>query len=737
MINTIVTNRTPLVIAYVLFAAISISFPIPPAWSQGDLTPLDDPVTALQEKSPRSEADSDRLYAYSKFSEARLLFQRGELHAALDRYERSFRYDSTSSKTLNEVVRLSFALNRISEAARYAVLKPNVDLDPLLFHRLAVELTEQGKVEDALKLYDRSLELRGEQLDADLVLLHFELGRLRFIESDFEKAADSFDVVRDALENPQKYQLPNQMLNALLKQPEVTWSLMAESFLEAGRVDDALELFKRSDKDNKRPALFAFHQARIEAQKGEKEKAIQTLQAYFDAKLSVAALEPYEFLEELMIVDEEDEQQKQSFTKRLTELHEADKNNTPLSYFLASHLKDSGEPENAIKIYEQIIAQSPSAQTLRDSIDIYLELKQDEKLLKSVGRFVSSRNSLESLDSVLDAVKKDEALLGRMTSLGRDKLKDAPGVSLALALLSTEAKKFDDAEEFFEATVTKARAAGGQQSEVETLMTWGLEFFMADQYQKATSIFQSAIDKTDNESAKSLQYYYLASALAMDKQYDQALAASERAIELNKKDPRLGTRTAWIHYAAEHYDEAEKAYREFLSQYGENYRTVEARESVRDARLMLSNVLVVKEQFPEAEEALERVLDEFPEDIGAMNDLGYLWADQGKKLGRSLEMIKRAVEAEPENEAYRDSLGWAYYRMEKYDQAITELRKAADIEKPDPVILDHLGDALKAAGKADEAKTQWQRAIDGFRESEDDEKQIETEKKIKAIESEN
>ena len=60
------------------------------------------------------------------------------------------------------------------------------------------------------------------------------------------------------------------------------------------------------------------------------------------------------------------------------------------------------------------------------------------------------------------------------------------------------------------------------------------------------------------------------------------------------------------------------------------------------------------------------MLDEFPDDAGAMNDLGYLWADQDKNLQRARRMIRKAVDAEPDNAAYRDSLGWVLFRLGRY-----------------------------------------------------------------------
>jgi tetratricopeptide (TPR) repeat protein len=132
--------------------------------------------------------------------------------------------------------------------------------------------------------------------------------------------------------------------------------------------------------------------------------------------------------------------------------------------------------------------------------------------------------------------------------------------------------------------------------------------------------------------------------------------------------------------------------------------------------LALSNIRVMQKRQPEAEELLEQVLDEYPENISALNDLGYLWAEQGKHLERSLAMIQQAVADSPNNAAYRDSLGWAYYMLGRYPEAVEQLKLAISKEEKDPdgVMLDHLGDAQLKAGQADAAVESWQRAVAAF-----------------------
>ena len=124
------------------------------------------------------------------------------------------------------------------------------------------------------------------------------------------------------------------------------------------------------------------------------------------------------------------------------------------------------------------------------------------------------------------------------------------------------------------------------------------------------------------------------------------------------------------------------------------------------------------------------MLDEFPNDESAMNDLGYLWADANKNLGRARRMIQAAVNAEPGNMAYRDSLGWVLFRQGKYAEAVAELEKAAADKNPDGAVLDHLGDAYQKAGRRDKAVEAWGRAAAALRKEKETEKAKIVERKI-------
>jgi tetratricopeptide (TPR) repeat protein len=96
----------------------------------------------------------------------------------------------------------------------------------------------------------------------------------------------------------------------------------------------------------------------------------------------------------------------------------------------------------------------------------------------------------------------------------------------------------------------------------------------------------------------------------------------------------------------------------------------------------------------------------------ACNYLGYMWADHNMNLDEAETMIKRALEMEPNNASYLDSLGWVEFRKGKFDQALSHLLGAAKTaDHDDPVIFEHIGDAYFKLNRISEALESWQKAL--------------------------
>jgi tetratricopeptide (TPR) repeat protein len=96
----------------------------------------------------------------------------------------------------------------------------------------------------------------------------------------------------------------------------------------------------------------------------------------------------------------------------------------------------------------------------------------------------------------------------------------------------------------------------------------------------------------------------------------------------------------------------------------------------------------------------------------AYNYIGYMWVDRDMNLDEAGDMIRKALDAEPDNGAFLDSLGWLHFKKGNYEQALKDLLRASEnLKKEDPVVFDHLGDTYHKLGKTAEALNFWQRSL--------------------------
>ena len=96
----------------------------------------------------------------------------------------------------------------------------------------------------------------------------------------------------------------------------------------------------------------------------------------------------------------------------------------------------------------------------------------------------------------------------------------------------------------------------------------------------------------------------------------------------------------------------------------------------------------------------------------AYNYLGYMWADHNMHLDEAKEMIERALQIEPNNGSYLDSLGWVEFRQGKFDQALADLLRAVkNLDREDPIVFEHIGDTYLKLQRVSEALESWQKAF--------------------------
>lgn len=688
-------------------AATSGAEPLQVAGSQ----PLvfEDPLEPLRPQRLRSEAEAERTEALGLFTAARVLEQRQDYAGALKLYQRALRFDPQSLAILRAIVPLAFNLDRHAEAVRYALIFVERDAsDPVLLRRLGLYLTETGELERAIALYEKAAKLQAkDQPSATAVLLAAEMGRLYYLNRNYVLAARQFERVERALANPKDFALDDTLRKAIVGEADLTYQLFGETFLEAGEFDRAAAAFHRAHAHKPDPAGLAYHLARLDARRKRPNDALKVLRSYFDLKAASQGVAPYELLAQILEITGK----RSELLPELEKLHAADSGNQALARYLAAQYAQSGQHEKAVAIYHKVIAANaqPDVEAYQGLLGIYHKRGSVSQALDLLAEFAAKVEALAPLGDAYRAVITDKKFAPAVVKAGRDLLGQKPqrgGPILASGLLALDLKEYDQAEALLQGAIAAEPARSAS-----VLSNWGLALFLENQYERAAKVLQMAARFAAGSADAAGIYFYLAGALEMSGRTDDALAAARKAAEIEKESPRVLSRVAWIEYHARRHADAKQSYQALIKQFQGVYDSPETREVLRDARLVLSNIAVAQSNLPEAEEWLEQVLDEFPEDIGALNDLGYLWAEQGKHPLRALEMIERAVKAEPENKAYRDSLGWALYRLGRYNEAVEQLTVAASEKEPDGVILDHLGDALVKAGKNAQAIETWSRAI--------------------------
>ena len=194
----------------------------------------------------------------------------------------------------------------------------------------------------------------------------------------------------------------------------------------------------------------------------------------------------------------------------------------------------------------------------------------------------------------------------------------------------------------------------------------------------------------------------LARALSLSGQTEAALEHTRRAVELAPDSLPPRVLLGRLHQQARRFAGAESVW-------------VETRARFPGAEGVALDLAYCREQLGDlegAERAVREVLGREPRDATALNFLGYLLADHNRKLEEAHDMIQQAVDQEPDNGAFIDSLGWIYYRLGRLRDAREQLERAARLTGGDPVVLEHLGDVYKDLKLLDLARDQYRRCLE-------------------------
>lgn len=668
--------------------------------------PGDDALKPLEPARGRAAGTSDNLDALAWFGVGELREGRGQFREAVNAYRKSIALDPNQVAVYRRLVPLEFNLGENEEGIEHALklveLAPD---DANLMQQLAQVLVARGRVADAASLLEKAMlvETVGDR-SPQFLALQRDLGVLYVIMGQQDKAAEAFEKLWDGLQDPPKYNLQDRQLRALLANPEATYRQLGETFLAAKKFALATSAFEALAKTRGgKPATLEFDLARIQFASDNPEQALEHLNRYTEQKQTTEGVAVYVLLKKVLEKLERGEE----FTPTLEKIAREQPQNSAVKIALADELGGQEKWAEAAALYEEALRSEQEPTALMGLARATRAQGQAEKLLDYLARATVAGATDEMIVTELDAIAENEELTEQVLQAERKNLEKSPNAAnfasgLLAGKLAVAAERLEDARYFFDVAVRI------RPDRKETLYSeLGIALLRAEEWEDAISYLEQALEAASQDGQRLEILFRLAQAREFHGETEKALETIEEALKIAPELPLLLFQRAWIHFHAKQFDEAETQFLYVIEKHPTDA------DIVRQSRMALSALYVQKGDSERGQKVLEDVYAENPDDIAVCNDLGYLYADQGKNLEQAEGMIRKAVEAEPENPAYLDSLGWVLYQQKRYDEAVGPLEKA--VKQPggdDATLWDHLGDVYDKLNRPEDARKAWQRALE-------------------------
>jgi len=271
-------------------------------------------------------------------------------------------------------------------------------------------------------------------------------------------------------------------------------------------------------------------------------------------------------------------------------------------------------------------------------------------------------------------------------------------IGLGILLLAKE--KTERAEEVF------SRLRHNVQTENEALYYLGRVEEVKKQYSKAVEFYKQVNNRRQYFDAQ----LRIANLYAFIGKVKEAVSTLQ-ALSLKEREPNKKARIYLLHGR-------------ILQNTGDNKAAMAVYTSALEElpthiELLYAHALAAEslDMIDSAVAGFKKLLQQEPENIQALNALGYTLADRTNRFEEALKYISKAFKLKPDDAAIQDSLGWVHFRLGNVKEALKWLRQAFD-DSNDPEIAAHLGEVLWKMGRTDEAKKVWQGVPDDKKKNE-------------------
>ena len=718
--------------------------------------PGEDPPKAFVPARPRTVEEQKRVESLRYYAAARALEERRQFGEAIKSLEKALANDPASVPILRRLGRINFGLGRDDAGVTFG--RRALEADPGDVETLELLVRhykdDPAAAEALLKDVAKNPKLGKDSVGA--LYVEFELGNLYEASLQFDKAAEAFSKVVSALDDKEKGRLSPAEIRRFLGTDE------AQAYLRFGRVfqlakktDLAINSFRRGLVYDPDEALLLLSLSRAYLEVGRADQALACVEQFL--KRQPQGRETYDLLARILTSLKREGE----IIPRFEKYAAVDPKNLPLQYALAERYKLAGQADKAQAIFKALMAEQRETQEFAELFPKLLKERKSEELIQLLTKVAGRLKRFEAVQPQIDLLVADPAYTDEVLDTGLKMLSSNPpaldlgeGFSV-LQKISLDGKRFDKLTDLLRWSIKRVpdpvaayrELIGtyydlGKFDEAEAAWREMVEKFPIARNSSNLALLaevQSKAGKVDaalltiREALKLepndlMSQRSLATILFQAGKDDEGIATVREALKGDANNPDLTFSMGAVLMRFKKYDEAIVVFKGMLERYANN------EEIVKLARSSLSSIYADLNDFPKAEAELEAVFAKSPDDAGINNDLGYLYADQGKNLEKAESMIRKAVADDPDNYAYLDSLGWVLFKRGKFQEARAPLEKAQSDTRADSTIPDHLGDVYFQLQEPLKAKAAWERALKMATESKPVDKRLgEIQKKLQSL----
>jgi tetratricopeptide (TPR) repeat protein len=686
-----------------------------PKWEGYQLQEIDEPLTLFVPKTPRTQADVEAIEAFTWLAVGQVFEQRSDLKSAVDAYKKGLKHNPNSLTLVTKLMELSLALGMDDDGILYANRVMELNPTDIRSLRMVGKILAPDDPARAIELFERAIKSPVMNKESPMyVTLMLDLGLLYQDSKRMPEAAECLAVVFDAMQHPEKYKLDNDVRKELQTNRDIDVERLGQVFLNAGKPELALQAFQKATRGSK--GSHAYNLAQVYQQTKQPEKALAELQTYFDAQRQAKGRAAYELLAIIL----KDLGKSNELIPKIEDLAQKDESNATLAFYLGSLYVSADRLSEAEALFKKALANNADPDGYNGLIQIYRQQKRAQDLITLLAKIYTKKRNLDGFEANLEAITQSAPLLDEMLNLGLAATKtDKPELEVSslyvLAKLAGQGKRYDAATTLFQYVIGQARS---RELKSRLYDEFGDVLMDAKRYIELAKMYSDAAVDSDLEQMRPNLIYQQSRALEFAGKTQDALDVAEKAAVLFPDYQSLFQfQIGWVYYHSVQYDKAIPIFEKVIATERKKPNLEKNVLILKFTRSSLSNIYVLMGDMRKGEALLEDMLREDENDPGINNDLGYLYADQGKNLEKAEKMILKAVRAEPENAAYLDSLAWVLYKRGKFQEALTQMEKS--LEKSlakqnalDATLWDHLGDIQNGLKNTEKAVEAWKKALE-------------------------